>query len=87
MDFAFWSGILGVCAILTGFLLINTHRVTADSLLYDVLNAVGSMLLIVSAVMTKAWPFVIVNGVFAVYSLKDILFQDLRPHRKVLRKA
>jgi|GEM_PF-327525 len=80
-------GIMGMLMILGGFLLIQTHKLTSDSLLYDVLNFVGSTLLVISAWPARQWPFIILNGVFALYSLKDILFIDLRREPKIVRKA
>lgn len=87
MDLYLTLGIAGMGMILIGFLLINRHVLTADSLSYDVLNFVGSTLLVISAIPDRAWPFLILNSVFALYSLKDILFQDLRAPHKVMRKA
>lgn len=87
MDLFLALGIIGMSMILIGFLLINMHKLTADSLLYDVLNFVGSTLLVISAIPPRAWPFIILNSVFALYSLKDILFSDLRAPHKVIRKG
>ena len=87
MDLYLTLGIAGMGMILLGFLLINRHAVTADSLFYDALNFVGSSLLVISAIPDRAWPFIILNGVFALFSLKDLLFQDLRTPHKVVRKA
>ncbi len=80
-------GIAGMLMILIGFLLINMHKLTADSTWYDVLNFAGSGLLVISALATRAWPFVILNAVFALYSLRDLLVVDLQRTHKLLRKA
>ncbi|OGJ64261.1 hypothetical protein A3F36_02530 [Candidatus Peribacteria bacterium RIFCSPHIGHO2_12_FULL_55_11] len=87
MDLYFLMGIAGMLCILGGFLLIQTHRVTADSLLYDVLNFAGSGLLVIYVVAGKAWPFVILNGVFALYSLYDVVKDINGPHTSKIRKA
>lgn len=88
MDLFLVIGTIGMLMILSGFLLIQTHRLTADALLYDVLNCIGSALLVISAWSVHIWPFVILNAVFAVYSLKDILFSDLKKKGvKVVRKG
>lgn len=87
MDFFLVIGTIGMCLILTGFLLINTHKVTADALWYDILNFAGSLLLVISAFEAQIWPFVVLNAVFTVYSLRNILFQDLRTPHKVLRRS
>ncbi len=80
-------GIAGMICILAGFLLIQTHKVTADSLLYDVLNFVGSALLVIYGLAGKAWPFVILNGVFALYSLYDIVKDLQGTHTSKVRKG
>ncbi len=80
-------GIIGMCFVLTAFLLINAHRLTADSLLYDVLNLVGSTFLVISAWEAHVWSFVILNGVFVLYSLRDIVLEDVRTPHKIIRKA
>ncbi len=87
MDLFLGIGIVGMSLILVGFLLINTHKLTADALWYDVLNCIGSTMLVISAIPARMWPFIILNSVFAMYSLKDIIFQDLPTTHKVLRKA
>lgn len=87
MDPFMLLGVAGMIIILAAFLMINAHKLTADSLTYDVLNFVGSTLLVISAYAERIWPFAILNAVFMVYSLKDILFQDLRHSHKAVRKA
>lgn len=86
-DIFFLMGIAGMLGILAGFLLIQTHKVTADSLLYDVLNFGGSALLVIYGVAGKAWPFVILNGVFALYSLYDIVKDLQGTHTSKVRKG
>jgi hypothetical protein len=83
----FGMGIAGMLLILGGFLLIQTHRVTADSLLYDVLNFVGSALLVVYGIAGGVWPFVALNGVFALYSLYDIVKDLQGRHTSKVRKG
>lgn len=87
IDFFMVLGIVGMLMILAGFILIQTHRSTPDTLLYDGLNFVGSTFLVIYGYVGHAWPFVILNAVFALYSLKDILFDDLRTPDKAFRKA
>jgi len=47
-----------------------------DSLAYDVINLVGSGLLVAYGVLIGAWPFVILNSIWAIFSLRDV-FKDL----------
>ena len=65
-------GIIGMICILVGFLLTQLHKWTQDQMRYDVANFLGSALLLIYALEGRAWPFVILNGVWALYSLKDV---------------
>ncbi len=87
IDPFFSMGIAGMLCILAGFLLIQTHKVTADSLLYDILNFGGSALLVIYGVAGSAWPFVILNGVFMLYSLYDIVRDLQGVHTSKVRKG
>ena len=70
-------GILGMVCILYAFLMVQTHRWSQDDMKFDLVNLIGSALLLVYAVNGEMWPFVILNGVWALYSLKDVV-KDLR---------
>ena len=70
-------GILGMILILIGFFGVQTHKMNQDALSYDILNFLGSALLVYYGVIGHAWPFVILNSVWALYSLKDIV-SDVR---------
>ncbi|HLC76032.1 MAG TPA: hypothetical protein VJB82_02860 [Candidatus Peribacterales bacterium] len=74
-------GIIGMICILVGFLLTQRHIWTQDQTRYDIVNFVGSALLLIYALEGRAWPFVILNGVWALYSLKDVI-ADLGKSRK-----
>jgi hypothetical protein len=87
MDLWLMIGVIGMLFILTGFLLIQTHKVTADSLCYDMLNFVGSALLVMYGIAGSVWPFVILNGIFAAYSLWDILKDLQGTHVSKIRRG
>lgn len=75
-DLPFLAGIAGMCCILVGFFLVQSHRWSPDRLAYDVLNGVGSALLVWYAWDGSAWPFLVLNAIWMLYSLKDIVFAD-----------
>jgi len=77
-------GFSGMAIILIAFLLNQAKRWSADSISYDIANAVGSTLLVVYAVALKSYPFLILNAIWAVASIKDI-FTDLREMNKAYR--
>lgn len=73
LDLPLLLGILGMILILVGFFGVQTHKMNQDALGYDILNFLGSALLVYYGLVGHAWPFVILNGVWALYSLKDIV--------------
>ncbi len=87
MDIWLVIGVVGMLWILFAFLLIQTHKVTADSILYDVLNFLGSALLVIYGIAGNVWPFVILNGIFALYSLYDIIKDLQGTHTSKVRKG
>jgi hypothetical protein len=73
MDIFFVIGVVGMILILLAFLLNQISVWKQNTLLYDSCNALGGFLLVVYAFDGKAWPFVILNGVWTLYSVKDVL--------------
>ncbi len=73
IDPFFAAGLLGMLLILIAFFMVQAHKWSQDGLTYDMINFVGSALLVIYGVAGKAWPFVILNGVWAIYSLKDVV--------------
>ncbi len=76
MDPFLLIGIVGMAFILLSFMMVQTHRWTQDDFVYDFLNFLGSAFLVISAVASHAWPFVILNTIWGLYSLRDVLFVD-----------
>ena len=61
IDVAGWTG---ATALLLGYALISTKRIEGDSITYQFLNVVGSVLLILNAFYYGAYPSVGVNLVW-----------------------
>lgn len=57
-------GIFGMIGILLAFVLDEFDIIHADSLHYNVLNLVGSGLLLYYAFALRGWPFLILNGIW-----------------------
>ncbi len=70
-------GVLGATIILIFFILEQLHKISNDGFLYDAGNFVGSVLLVIYAYLLSSVPFLILNLVWAVFSLKDLLTNDL----------
>ena len=66
-------GIIGMCLILLAFLLNQLNIWKQQMLVYDLCNALGGLLLVIYAYDGKAWPFVILNSVWTIYSVKDVV--------------
>jgi len=79
MDFTLLIGILGAVIILFSFLMVQLHRWSPDDWIYDILNFVGSGLLIINAALTHAWPFLVLNAIWALSGLYDVIFKDWPP--------
>ena len=78
-------GIGGMALILLAFLLNQANRWKNDDLIYDLTNFVGSAALVYYAWMGNAIPFIILNTVWAFFSLKDLVF-DVNEIRKGKKK-
>lgn len=67
------AGWLGGLAIVTGYVLLLTHRTGPDARSFLVLNTVGGGLLTASAIYAGAWPNTVINlmwllsGLYALF--------------------
>jgi lipid-A-disaccharide synthase-like uncharacterized protein len=75
-------GFTGMVLILFAFIMNQTHKWKDDSLGYDLVNAVGSVLLIVYAMFLNSYPFLILNGIWALVSLRDLVLDVNRIRKK-----
>ena len=69
MKYLFWGALI----ILVAFFLNETHRISEDSFVYDGMNLVGSLLLMGYAFSLKSLPFLILNSIWFVVALRDII--------------
>lgn len=70
-------GLSGMSLILLAFIMNQYHKWHDDDLIYDVVNALGSMLLLFYAYLLNSVPFMILNGVWFLVSFRDI-FVDVK---------
>lgn len=68
-----WVGSLGVGILLLAFAMNVFKRITSDSRLYLLMNGLGALLAGISAFMIKFWPFVLLEGVWAMSSFLLLL--------------
>lgn len=72
-------GWAGASSLLVGFVLNVLGRITAGSSLYLALNLAGSALLLYNAYVNTAYPFVVVNLFWVVFSGFKLSQRALRP--------
>ena len=70
-------GSIGATFILMAFILNQFHKWKDTDLKYDIVNTVGSLLLVVFAWMIRSWPFLVLNMVWLVVSVRFV-FLDLK---------
>jgi hypothetical protein len=68
-----WIGTLGVSILLIAFALNLLKKLQATSQLYLFLNMLGGALACISSLMIQFWPFVVLEGVWAISSLAMLL--------------
>ena len=73
MDTLSLIGITGTGIILITFLLNQSGKWSAESRSYDATNALGSLILVGYAILLGSIPFMILNGVWFIVSLRDVI--------------
>ena len=86
IDASLIIGIIGMLLILIAFFMVQRHRWSQDDVIYDLLNLIGSVLLVYYGIIGKAWPFVVLNAVWALYSLKDVYTDTRKSDSKPLKR-
>lgn len=66
-------GIVGASLILLAFILEQNQTWKNTDLKYDLVNAVGSLILVTYGILINGWPFVVLNSVWAIVSIKDVV--------------
>jgi hypothetical protein len=74
--------IVGALLILTAFAAVQLERMRPDSRLYLTLNLAGSLILAVLALLGSQWGFVLLEGVWAVFSAWGLWVATFPPHRQ-----
>ena len=66
-------GFFGMFLILLAFIMEDMKRWKHTSIKYAIANTTGSVLLCVYAVYLKSWPFLILNTIWAIVSVRDVI--------------
>ena len=66
-------GFVGASLILVAFILNENKKWSDEDLKYDLANCIGSLFLVIYGVLSKTWPFVVLNVVWFLVSLRDVV--------------
>ena len=73
MNISDWIGFTGVTILLIAFLLNLLKKISANSLLYILMNMVGAGLACLASVMINYIPFIILEGAWTLVSLITLI--------------
>lgn len=65
-------GFIGVTIMLIPYILTLRKIITVDNLLCSVLNFIGSSLCVIYSYNIKAYPFLLIESIWALFSLYEI---------------
>ncbi len=77
-----YIGSLGATLILIAFVLGQLHVWNDTYFIYDLLNLVGSIFLVIYAWQGNSWPFLVLNSVWGIVSAKDVVTDFVRNSKK-----
>lgn len=78
-----YIGSLGAGLILLAFVMGQLHIWKDTYFIYDLVNLLGALLLVLYAWILASWPFAILNSVWALVSLRDCITDLSRNARKI----
>jgi energy-converting hydrogenase Eha subunit E len=78
MNFADWTGTIGVSLIFIGFFLNLTNKISKDGYLYIVLNLLGGAIACYASILLNYMPFIILEGVWTLVSLISLIRLSLK---------
>jgi len=74
-------GFSGMFLILFAFFMNQIHKWKAKYPIYDIINLIGSALLFSYSFLIKSWPFLLLNLVWAIVSIRE-LYIDLKIEKR-----
>ena len=67
-----WAGWAGMALIILAYFLLSIKKLKPHSIIYNLLNLFGGVALILNTVMTKSWPSVALNALWAIIAFFSI---------------
>ncbi|MDP3313193.1 hypothetical protein [Lutibacter sp.] len=74
-----WIGFIGVFLILIAFFLNERELISTKNLWFILLNLVGATLACLASVLLNYWPFIILEGVWALISVNALVRYSKTP--------
>ena len=74
MAFSTIAGCIGAVLILIAYYLVSSEIVTAQSMIYQIMNLFGAAGLAYNTFTQKAWPTLVLNVIWALIAIKILLF-------------
>ena len=68
-----WIGFIGVFQILLAYFLNVTGKLSSKQLVFILLNLIGAILACLASILLIYWPFIILEGVWALVSVYSLL--------------
>lgn len=81
-DLTLFIGVLGMTIILVLFILNELKKLSTESVTYDAANAFGAFLLAYYAFSLRAWPFLVLNMVWGLFSFFEVIRDTLKIGKK-----
>lgn len=66
-------GFVGASLVLIAFIFNENKKWSDGDFKYDLANCIGGLFLVIYGVLSKAWPFVVLNTVWFLVSLRDVI--------------
>ena len=71
-------GAIGAFLLLLAFVLNQLKKWKNDDLIYDLVNLIGGLFLVLYAYLLASWPFLVLNAVWTFVSLRDVFIDAKR---------
>jgi hypothetical protein len=68
-----WIGFIGVSILLVAYFLNLANKINKNGLAYIILNLLGSVIACVASVLLHYWPFIILEGAWAIVSFSALI--------------
>jgi len=74
MNYTLILGMVGTVFILVAFVLDEFYKIfNQNTIRYNLFNIIGSLLLVYYSIVFRAWPFVVLNGVWLIVAMVKLI--------------